>query len=150
MTALLLLALIAQDPRDLAKFDPQQWFKCPTCGVHGYVDLPQQGATLPKGAFIAGWGLECGSGRTVDRVDLWYEVEDGRWVPLKQDASALHVAVYRPDVFAAYAPYCANVRMETGWYLEVSNPPPTGARRVIIQLWSGPYHAELVRTWTVQ
>lgn len=143
----------AAQPIDLAQFDPQNWFKvaCPTCGVHGYVDAPQAGATLIRHVtVIEGWGHECVSGAPVDRVDVWYEGESGRWVSLKQAEWALHVGVYaRPDVAQAYRAVCPNVSSATGWWLELTNPPPVGARRVRFELWRGPYHAGVIRTYNV-
>jgi hypothetical protein len=152
--ALLLIASVAhaQDQTDPSQYSPDNWFKkaCPTCGVHGYVDYPESGATLARaGSVIAGWGFECVSGRPVDRVELWYETSDGsRFLPLKQaDYALIAGTIGRPDVRNAFAPYCPNTSSEAGWWLQVTNPPPAGARRVLIKLWYGPYHADLMRTF---
>lgn len=139
---------------DLSQFDPQTWFKsaCPTCGVHGYLDYPKTGASLMRSTVLmAGWGFECVSGRAIDRIDVWYEPDDfpGAWLPLKQaDGAARIAAVNRPDVSAAYERACPNAPGNAGWWLLLTNPPPAGARRIMLKLWSGPYHADLVRTYS--
>jgi hypothetical protein len=133
-------------------FDPQNWFKqaCPSCGVRGYVDLPQPGATIVRSQMvISGWAFECVSGRAADRVQLFYEDESGTFRPLKQDDSAFAPnSVFRPDVALAYAGVCAGVHQWTGWWMRVTDAPPAGARRVKFQMWSGPYHAEVMRTYS--
>lgn len=137
---------------DPASYDPQNWFKkaCPSCGVQGYVDYPKRGATLERNNIVlAGWGFECVAGSPITDVAIWYETDDGRgFLALKQANNTLHVAsVDRPDVVRAFVPYCPNVSAMTGWWLQMSNPPPAGARRLLIQLRYGPYHADVIRTF---
>lgn len=138
---------------DPSEYDPQNWFKqgCPTCGVHGYVDFPSSGVTLMRnGIMFAGWGFECVTGKPIDRIDVSYEVADGAggWQPLKQADWALHFgAIERPDVVNAFANVCPSVPVKSGWWLQITNPPPPGARRVMLKLYSGIWHANLIRTY---
>jgi hypothetical protein len=131
---LLLIASVAhaQDQTDPSQYSPDNWFKkaCPTCGVHGYVDYPESGATLARaGSVIAGWGFECVSGRPVDRVELWYETSDGsRFLPLKQaDYALIAGTIGRPDVRTAFAPYCPNTS-ERGGMVVTGDEPAAGWR----------------------
>lgn len=158
--ALLVLILLSCAGRaaaqevDISQFDPMNWFRpsCPRCGVAGYVDYPKSGATLTRdNILLAGWGFECVSGRAVNRVDVWYEVDDmpGSWLPLKQPWWALHpAAIDRPDVAAAYATVCPAVSRTSGWWLQITNPPPPGARRIMLKLFSGDvWRADIIRTY---
>lgn len=112
---------------------------CPTCGVVSYIDLPKLEATVARSKFtIHGWGFECVSGQSVMRVDVWYQDYDGSWHPLKQDDGALRFNLKRPDVAKAYRPYCPNVTDYTGWALTLTNPPPAGLRRLMINVWDLP------------
>src|SRR5258708_26281246 len=47
---------------------------CMLCGVDGSVDYA---GPVSGGVLVAGWGLECVSGQPVDRVDIWYQGDDG-------------------------------------------------------------------------
>lgn len=147
-------ALAQQQSFDPSQADPQTWFQkqCPACGVRGYVDYPGKAATIKRSNMVvAGWGFECVSGVPVDRIDVWYEANDGlTLVPLKQADGALHFgSTQRPDVAFAYGPYCPMVPLTTGWWLQVTNPPPAGARRVFFVLWNGPYHSQIARTYNL-
>src|SRR3990170_6765099 len=74
---------------------------CPKCGVVSYVDLPNDGATATEGLYIAGWGFECESGAAADRVDVFYQGDDGVFVPAGGSGAPGNGEVYgrlvRPD-----------------------------------------------------
>lgn len=133
---------------------------CPQCGISGYVDIPAKGATVSRAdlvnrnAAFAGWGLERVSGKPIDRVTFSYEGDNTDvWYPLKQKDDALWASyVYRPDVVLAYGPWFPAVYIYgsmSGWVLWMDNPPPVGARRVMVQLWRGPYHADVLLTLNI-
>lgn len=120
------------------------------------MDAPADGTTISRSDLVArraafvGWGLERVSGRPVDRATITYEVTPGVFAPLKQRDDALWASyVYRPDVVNAYGPWFPNVYIfgsMSGWVLWMDNPPPAGARRITVQLWRGPYHADVTLT----
>ena len=82
---------------------------CAKCGVISYVDVPSDGTAVMQGAlFLAGWGFECESGQAVDRVDVFYQSDNGDFVPAGgagvHGNGELYAGLYRPDVQAAFAP----------------------------------------------
>jgi len=126
-------------------------FACQGCGVEGWLDEPKSGATIGAGTVLGGWGLEKISGHKLDRVDVWYEVADETWAPLKQPEWAFWPSLYRPDVsdwFRA-SKVSPNATEFSGWHLTIVNPPPAGARRIRLNLWYGPYMRYIIRTFNV-
>jgi len=127
-------------------------FACqPKCGVEGWLDEPKSGATIGVGTVLAGWGFERVSGHKLDRVDVWYEVADEKWVSVKQPEWAFWPSLYRPDVSDWFrASKVAPTATEfSGWHLTLVNPPPAGARRIRLNLWYGPYMRYIIRTFNV-
>lgn len=113
------------------------WPTCPTCKVVSFVDGPD-GATVSAASMaIEGWGFECASGQAIDRVDVFFEDYDGYFHPLKQAEWTLHAGLYRPDVRDHWSAHCPNVSTNAGWRLTLSNPPPVGLRRIIVNVWRG-------------
>jgi len=128
-------------------------FACqPKCGVEGWLDAPRSGATISAGTVLHGWGFEKVSGHKLDRVDVWYEVnDDDKWAPLKQPDWTFWPSIYRPDVSSWFresklSPLATEF---SGWQLTVVNLPPPGARRIRLHLWYGPYMRYIVRTFNV-
>lgn len=138
---------------------------CEKCGVVAFVDVPAQTVTvsnadlLARHAAIEGWGFECVSGDPVNRVDVWVE-DDAHpefWHPVPNTnpnaSTDLTWGGYnaRPDVEAAFVAACpAILYRPTGFVRWLDHALPLGAHRFKFVLWRGPYHADLVRTWTVQ
>lgn len=132
---------------------------CPSCGVWSWVDYPRvqrdplavllgdpldlnQREDVSASNFVAvGWGFECVTGQSIDRIDVWYQDYDGIWRQVVQPPSALRLGVIdRPDV-ARFAPtvQCATPTRATGWAMQISGVPP-GLRRMRLEVWWGPYH----------
>ena len=126
-------------------------FACEKCGVDGWLDLPQSGASIASGTVLHGWGVEKASGHRLDRIDVWYEVNDDVWMPLKQPEWATEFGFYRPDVqvFFKTSGLSPDATAFTGWHLTLVNVPPPGARRIRLNLWYGPYMRYIIRTFTV-
>jgi hypothetical protein len=123
---------------------------CSMCRVFSYVDLAPDGATVSASNMqLEGWGFECVGGQAINRVDVYYQDYDGYYHPLKQADYTFNGGRYRPDVAAHYAPYCPKVSTNTGWLLTLNNPPPTGLRRVAINVWSGGLYEGHTRTYLV-
>lgn len=127
---------------------------CARCGVISYVDLPSDSATVLQGAiYIAGWGFECESGTAADRVDVFYQGDDGWYVPAggagNHGNGDLYLGVARPDVQAAYAGYCPGVTGTSGWHFYFTQALPLGTRQLAINVWRGPYVQTHFRIVTV-
>jgi hypothetical protein len=132
---------------------------CEKCRVFSFVDTPGwSGLSQPParvsraaGFWIGGWGFECSGGGQVDRVDLWYQKDDGFWWTLPQPHWSLYPGLFRPDVQAAFIGYCPNVPATTGWHLYVSNfgDLPDGTRNIAVKVWRSPYFETHYRTITI-
>jgi len=125
---------------------------CPQCGVWSWVDLPQNQQTVSASNFwVHGWGFECVSGLSIDRVDVHYQDYDGIWRPLKQPVNALRWGLIpRPDVVTfGQAIGCPHTVANTGWALTVHGMP-LGLRRVTFNVWRGPYLETHERTYLVR
>lgn len=135
-----------------AQYDPQTWFQqaCPTCKVETYVDLPAQSSTIHALTVFQGWGFQCNSGQLPERVDVWVEGADSAWTPLPASSVTLVVGNARPDVAVAFSAACPNVPGNTGWTVWVRWPSGlTGAHRVLLNVWRGPFHTAQIRTYTI-
>jgi hypothetical protein len=97
----------------------------------------------------AGWGFVCEGGGPADRVDVFYQQDNGYFTPLRQPAGSMFYALERPDVSAAYAPYCPKVNDYTGWHLWVTNLPPAGTRQILFVVWRGAHRENHYRTVTI-
>lgn len=127
---------------------------CARCGVFSYVDVPSVETTVSQGAiYLAGWGFECESGSPADRVDVFYQGDDGWYVPAggagNHGNGDLYFGVPRPDVQAAYTGSCPNVTTQSGWHFYFTQPVPLGTRQLAINVWRGPYFQTHYRTVTV-
>jgi hypothetical protein len=145
---------IPADPEPLGPFNGGrgQFPGCPDCGVLSYVDLPKDESTVSASNLVfQGWGFECVSGRPANRVDVWYQDYDGYWKSLPQPSYVLYFGIVsRPDVRNAFVGSCPNVDQFSGWYLNITNPPPSGLRRIKISVWYGPYFQSHSRTYLVK
>lgn len=116
-------------------------------GVVSWVDVPAPETLLSADGLLAGWGFECYTGAATDRVDVWYQGDDGNFVPVQTPGAAtLYPGLYRPDVRAAFAGACPNVTPWVGWHVYVHAPIPSGRRTLAINVWRGPYYQTHVRT----
>jgi hypothetical protein len=138
-----------------AQYEPT-FVGCPGCGVvYGYVDTPATSLTLSNTDLLnhttapMGWGFACYTGSPIDRVDLYVEddARPGFWNPVPStdpNASTTQTwsgYVARPDVEAAFAAACPNVRgVNTGFIRWIDKALPLGAHRFLFVLWKGPYH----------
>ena len=72
---------------------------CAKCGVISYVDVPSDGTAVMQGAlFLAGWGFECESGQAVDRVDVFYQADNGDSCPPEALASTVTANSMRASI----------------------------------------------------
>lgn len=125
------------------------------CGTIGYVDIPATSATVSNAALLAGWqavegwGFQYPYGQLLDRVDLFVEddVTPGMWHPV-QEPDNLSTGYARPDVLAAYGAQ-SGANGQTGFIRWIGQPLPLGAHRFTFVLWSGSYHANVIKTLNV-
>lgn len=126
---------------------------CDRCFMISWVDVPATGATptvsRSAGFMAAGWGFVCEGGAPADRVDVFYQKDDGYFAPVKQPAGSTFYALERPDVAAAYEGHCPKVNSYTGWHLWVTNLPPAGTRQVLFVVWRGAQRENHYRTLTI-
>lgn len=115
---------------------------CANCGMRSYVDIPGT-RDAHGGLFIAGWGFECASGQPADRVDVWWQQDDGFFAPAggagTHGNGLLTYGLYRPDVLQHYAPYCPASNGMVGWHFYFTAQVPPGTRQVKINVWRGPF-----------
>lgn len=153
IAAIVFVLLVGRATPTWAQFDGSRgsFPGCPTCGVFSAVDLPAPEQTVSQQNFVVwGWGFECVGGATVDRVDVWYQTYDGTWRPLKQADGTLQYGVMpRPDVQAYYRTACPRVPLNSGWVLSLTRVPPLGLRRVVFNVWRGPYFEQHRRTYLI-
>lgn len=155
MLRMLVVAVLVASSASIAAQGPAPAPGCQNCGVASFVDIPKNGAVVESGGFfVAGWGLECVSGRGVDRVDVWYEV-----APNKFEAAGgagthgngdLRFELYRPDVLAQYTQACPATNGMAGWHFYFTKPLPQGTRKIVINVWRGPFMDKHERTITVK
>jgi hypothetical protein len=126
---------------------------CPRCGVISYVDFPSDGVAAAQELYIAGWGFECESGTAVDRVDVFYQGDDGVFVPAGGSGAHgngdLYGSLLRPDVRAAFGAHCPNLGANSGWHFYFTHNLPPGTRRLAINVWRGAYFQTHYRTVTI-
>lgn len=151
---LLALAVVAALTTASAAQVPGSPFgSCDRCFLVSWVDVPADAASptasRSAGFIAAGWGFVCEGGAPADRIDVFYQKDDGYFTPLRQPGGATFYALERPDVAAAYAPYCPRVNDYTGWHLWVTNMPPVGTRQVMFVVWRGPHKEIHYRTLSI-
>ncbi len=118
---------------------------CMLCGVDGSVDYA---GPVSGGVLVAGWGLECVSGQPVDRVDIWYQGDDGFFHGVPASAQWLG-AVGRPDAvnYMAWKGCPQGAHLYNGFHVFIATQHvPAGKRRVMVNLWRGPYFQGHLRT----
>jgi hypothetical protein len=128
---------------------------CAKCGVISYVDIPSDGTGVLQGSlYLAGWGFECESGQAVDRVDVFYQSDNGDFVPAggagAHGNGALYASLVRPDVKAAFGAHCPNLGGTSGWHFYFTKSVPPGVRQLAINVWRGAYFQTHYRTVTVR
>jgi hypothetical protein len=125
---------------DPSQFDPTKWIggSCQLCGVQSWVDIA---APAPGGFLVAGWGVECVSGRAANRVDVFYRGDDGFDHQILGDWQWLGV-VERKDAQAYLLPMCPNATSLSGFHVYSQTPIPSGNRLITINVWRGPYYQQ--------
>jgi hypothetical protein len=128
---------------------------CTRCGVISYVDIPANGAGVVEGSlYIAGWGFECESGQPADRVDVFYQGDNGDYVPAggagAHGNGDLYQGLARPDVQAAFRGHCPTLGGYTGWHFYFTHAVPPGTRQLAINVWRGAYFQTHYRTVTIR
>lgn len=127
---------------------------CTNCGIASFIDFPVSGERSQDGFYIAGWGFECGSGMPANRVDVYYQGDDGFFKPAGGAGSngngSLHYGLRRPDVRAVYQPYCPTLTDRSGWHFYFNAPVPHGTRAFVVNVWYGPYMQQHKLTLTIE
>lgn len=126
-----------------------QLLGCAQCYVISYIDAPADNATTVGPFYIAGWGFLCEGGAAIDRVEVWYQKDDGYFDYLPQPAGSLYAGLHRPDVQAAYQAHCPQVTSHSGFHLYMSNLPPAGTRVLALNVWRGSFYEQHRRTLTI-
>jgi len=122
---------------NLWKFNPSSWWTdaCPTCRVEAVIDWVLPSGT---GTMLAGWGFGCADGLPADRVDVWYEDDNGVSHPQKSELRYRHVD--RPDVTTFSQNIGCTPAYNPGFGVVVATPT-TGYRAVRANVWrSGLMH----------
>lgn len=135
--ALVGLALVGSARSTNAQTVPGYPGGCPSCVVLGNIDWATHD-------MIAGWAFECTSGQVVNRVEAWYQTDDGGWVPAKvwRDRVSFvneftFVPIARPDVANIFIPWCPMVTANAGFHYYFAEPIPAGARSIYVTTWRG-------------
>lgn len=136
--ALIALALICSARSAHAQTVPGYPGGCPTCIVVSNIDWANH-------YVVAGWAFGCADGLAVNRVEAWYQTDQGPWVPAKifpdGRVSFLNeftfVPIPRPDVAAAFSPWCPRVTANAGFHYIFVEPLPPGARWIYVTTWRG-------------
>jgi hypothetical protein len=105
---------------------------CPTCYVFANVDTPN--LATPWQGTISGWGFNCESGASVDKIDVYYS---NATISKRADSYPLALNLERPDVETYFRPWCPKMSTTTGWTVAFKTPIPSGTWRISVVLWKG-------------